>query len=59
MSPEPEPQTERPPERETLAEALARERKKADDLGAKIDAVEQKITPTRPQNPSIGGMIGD
>jgi len=59
MSPEPEPQTERPPEHETLAEALARERKKADDLGAKIDAVEQKITPTRPQNPSIGGMIGD
>lgn len=59
MSPEPEPQTERPPERETLTEALARERKKADELGEKIDAVEKEVTPKRSRNPTIGGMVGD
>jgi hypothetical protein len=48
-----------PPGHETLSEALARERKKADDLGSKIDAVEKEVTPERPRNPDIGGMIGD
>jgi hypothetical protein len=48
-----------PPAPETLADALAREQKKTDDLGAKIDAVEKELTPKRPQNPAIGGMVGD
>jgi hypothetical protein len=47
------------PEHETLAEALARERKNTDDLGAKIDAVEKEVTPKRPQTPEVGGMVGD
>jgi hypothetical protein len=55
MSQEPSPK----PDHETIAEALARDQKKADDLGAKIDAVEKEVTPKRPQIPGVGGIVGD
>jgi hypothetical protein len=55
MSDEPSPT----PEHETLAEALAREKKKTEDLGAKIDAVEKEVAPKHPQTPGVGGMVGD
>jgi len=55
MSDEPSPTTEH----ETLSEALAREQKKTEDLGAKIDAVEKEVTPKRPQTPGVGGIVGD
>jgi len=50
---------ERRPRKDTPEAALARTRKKTDDLGAKIDAVEKEIVPERPQTPGIGGMVGD
>jgi hypothetical protein len=55
MSQEPSPK----PERETIAEALAREQQKTDDLSAKIDAVEKEVTPKRPQTAGVGGIVGD
>jgi hypothetical protein len=57
MSQEPSPKPER--ERETIAEALAREQQKTDDLSAKIDAVEKEVMPKRPQTSDVGGIVGD
>jgi len=55
MSDEPSPK----PEHETLAGALAREKRQTEELGAKIDAVEKEVTPKRPQTPGVGGIVGD